>query len=107
MTCLLWFVAPFVYEVKDIDPGLDGQVNTLTLRLITSTSFVTTLPLTAAVANNRAEQVQTCWAIVCLYAVIVDLCNTDVDNSDAVMNGILFFIHTGSAFASGSKSRTD
>lgn len=104
----LWIGFSFMYEVKDVLPNLVGQVNNLSLRLATSTACIYALPLLASVANNRAEQVQTCWAIICLFAVVVDLLNTDVDNSAAVLNGILFVIHAGSAaFASGSKSRTD
>lgn len=104
---LMWFGAPFMFDVKDILPHIDGQLNNLSLRLATSMSLAYTLPSLVAVANNRAEQLQSFWAIGCLFAVVVDLCNTDVDNSAVVMNGILFVATAASAFASRSKARTD
>jgi len=104
----LWIGSSFLFEVKDVLPDCVGQLNDLSYRLATSMACVYALPLVVAVTNNRAEQIQTCWAIICLFAVVVDLLNTDVDNSAVVLNGILFVIHAGSsAFASGSKSRTD
>jgi len=97
-------VSPFMFEFGSLFPHLNGQVSAVTFHYSTGMAFTFVCPMMAAVVNNRANQIQTWWAVCLLFNAATHMMMVPVDSQNAATNFILAVIHISSAFVCSAKT---
>lgn len=101
---LLFCATPFLLSPGELFPQFDGLVSTQSFQFAIGSAFVYVLPMAAAVANNRASQLQPWWAACLFFNATTHMLMDPIDYQNAITNGFLGVIHISSAYLYNAKT---